>query len=154
MGPGARIDAAEYARRGFARKATSWRDVAESPALGLLSPRRDHNGGPQLVGKRRGSFMGASGARQRGKAMIESKERKPYWRHTKWQMLASLAPFVVAMIVLPIYADRLNSNKFLGFPLGYFLALHGLILIAIVTVSSFVNRQDAIDHWHGAHEDL
>lgn len=89
-----------------------------------------------------------------GEAMIESKERKPYWRHTKWQMLASLAPFVVAMVVLPMYADRLNSNKFLGFPLGYFLALHGLILIAIVTVASFVNRQDAIDHWHGAHEDL
>ena len=22
-----------------------------------------------------------------------------------------------------------------------------------LTVASFVNRQDAIDHWHGAHED-
>jgi putative solute:sodium symporter small subunit len=100
-------------------------------------------------------LMSLSGQAFRGgHAMIESKERKPYWRHTKWQMLASLAPFVIAMIVVPIYADRLNSNKFLGFPLGYFLALHGIILIAIVTVASFVNRQDAIDHWHGAHEDL
>jgi hypothetical protein len=26
-------------------------------------------------------------------------------------------------------------------------------VIAIFTVASFVNRQDAIDHWHGAHED-
>ncbi len=40
-----------------------------------------------------------------------------------------------------------------GLPLGYFLSLHGLVLIAVVTVASFVNRQDAIDHWHGAHED-
>lgn len=86
--------------------------------------------------------------------MIERKERKPYWRHTKRQMLTSLAPFLAVLIVLPLYADRLNHNKFLGFPLGYFLACHGLIVIAIATVTMFVNRQDAIDHWHGANEDV
>ncbi len=86
--------------------------------------------------------------------MIERKERKPYWRHTKWQMLASLIPFLAVCIILPLYGTQLNSNRFLGFPLGYFLALQGLVLIAAVTVATFVNRQDAIDHWHGAHEDL
>ncbi len=85
--------------------------------------------------------------------MIERKERKPYWRHTKWQMLTSLLPFLLVLIVLPLYADRLNG-RMLGFPLGYFLACHGVIIIAIVTVTSYVNRQDAIDHWHGANEDV
>ena len=85
--------------------------------------------------------------------MIERKERKPYLQHTKWQMLASLVPLFSVLIVLPLYAEGLNHNKFLGFPLGYFLAAHGLSLIALITVASFVNRQDAIDHWHGAHED-
>jgi putative solute:sodium symporter small subunit len=85
--------------------------------------------------------------------MIERKERKPYWKHTKWQMIASLLPFLLVVIILPMYAVNLNRNKFLGFPLGYFLSLHGIVLIAVVTVASFVNRQDAIDHWHGAHED-
>lgn len=85
--------------------------------------------------------------------MIERKERKPYWRHTKWQMMASLLPFLMVIVVLPLYADSLNTHKFLGFPLGFFLAAHGLFAIAVVTVASFVNRQDAIDHWHGAHED-
>jgi len=84
--------------------------------------------------------------------MIEHSERKPYRRHTRMQMLASLLPFLLVVVVLPLYADKLNSSKFLGFPLGYFLTGHGLILIAIVTVASFVNRQDAIDHWHGGHE--
>jgi putative solute:sodium symporter small subunit len=86
--------------------------------------------------------------------MIDRQERRPYWRHTKWQMMATLVPFLAAIIVFPIFADRLNSNKFLGFPLGYFLAGHGLLLIAAVSIASFINRQDAIDHWHGAHEDL
>jgi putative solute:sodium symporter small subunit len=85
--------------------------------------------------------------------MMERKERKPYWRHTKWQMLASVVPFLVLIIVLPLYAAGLNTERFLGFPLGYFLSAHGIAVIAIFTVASFVNRQDAIDHWHGAHED-
>ena len=34
--------------------------------------------------------------------MIERNERGPYWRHTRMQMLTSLLPFVVAMVVLPL----------------------------------------------------
>ena len=86
--------------------------------------------------------------------MIERKERKPYWRHTKRQMLTSLLPFLITLIVFPFYAHQLNTMRFLGFPLGYFLVCHGIILIAIATVSLFVNRQDALDRWHGAHEDI
>lgn len=84
---------------------------------------------------------------------MELRERKPYWRHTKWQLLASLIPFVLVVIALPLYANKLNSNKFLGFPLGYFLALHGVVLLGAFTIATFINRQDAIDRWHGAHED-
>ena len=58
--------------------------------------------------------------------MIERNERKAYWRHTKAQMLTSLLPFVLALIVLPLYADALNDKRILGIPLGYFLACHGL----------------------------
>ena len=86
--------------------------------------------------------------------MIERNERGPYWRHTRMQMLTSLLHFIVAMIVLPLYADALNDKRILGVPLGYFLVCHGLAVIAFVTIAAFVNRQDAIDHWHGAHEDF
>ena len=85
--------------------------------------------------------------------MIERKDRKPYWRHTKRQMLTSFLPFLLTLIVLPLYAGRL-SGKILGFPAGYFLVCHGIVLIAFITVTSFVNRQDAIDHWHGASDDV
>ena len=86
--------------------------------------------------------------------MIEWSERKAYWRNTKMQMLTSLLPFLLVLIVLPLYADVLDRMRILGIPLGYFLACHGLVIIAFVTVAVFVNRQDAIDHWHGAHEDI
>ena len=85
--------------------------------------------------------------------MMEPTERKPYWRNTKWQMLASVVPVLTAMILVPLYAATLNFTKFLNFPLGYFFAGHGLALLSIASVAWFVNRQDAIDRWHGAHEE-
>jgi putative solute:sodium symporter small subunit len=85
--------------------------------------------------------------------MIEDKERTPHWRHTEWQALASLIPFLAIVVVLPLYAEQLNSRNVLLFPLGYFLAAHGVFVIAVVTHATFINRQNAIDHWHGAHED-
>jgi putative solute:sodium symporter small subunit len=84
---------------------------------------------------------------------MERRERKPYWRHTKWEMLMRLLPFLVLLVVFPLNAEQLNAKRFLGFPLGYFLMAHGFFLIAVITVAFFVNRQNAIDHWHGASED-
>jgi putative solute:sodium symporter small subunit len=86
--------------------------------------------------------------------MIDWRERKPYWRHTKWQMTATLLPFLVAVVVLPLYADALNGLRILGMPLGFFLICHGLLLIAAIVIIAWSNRQDAIDHWHGANEDV
>ncbi len=85
--------------------------------------------------------------------MIDRQERRPYWRHTKWQMLASLLPFLLVVLVLPFYVEELNAARVLGFPWGYFLLAHGIGVLALITVASFVNRQDVIDRWHGAHED-
>jgi len=38
-------------------------------------------------------------------------------------------------------------------PLGYFVVCHGILFSATIVAASFVNRQDAIDHWHGANEE-
>ncbi|MEO1609417.1 MAG: sodium/substrate symporter small subunit [Pseudomonadota bacterium] len=84
---------------------------------------------------------------------LEREERKPYWRYTKLQVVISLLPFLLLVFVLPIYAENMNDEKFLGFPLGYFMVGHGLWIIAIFTIATHINRQDEIDHWHGANED-
>ena len=85
--------------------------------------------------------------------MIDWQERKPYWRDTKWQMVASLLPYLLAVLLLPLYADGLNARSIFGMPLGYFVACHALLVVAAVVVAGFVNRQDAIDDWHGAKDD-
>ena len=86
--------------------------------------------------------------------MIELKHRKPYWRHTKLQMALTLIPPMLLIIGLPLLAERLMRSRFLGFPLGYFLCAQGLLIVVFLFAAWFVGRQDTIDHWHGAHEDL
>jgi putative solute:sodium symporter small subunit len=79
---------------------------------------------------------------------------RPYWRSTRIQMLLCLLVPLVALPLLPLIISTYNIQSFLGFPLGYFLAGHGFVLAGIFTIGWYVRRQDAIDHWHGANEDL
>ena len=79
---------------------------------------------------------------------------RPYWRNTRLLMLVSLIVPCVALPFLPQILTKLGARTFLGFPLGYFLAAHGFIVLGCFAVSWFVRRQDRIDRWHGTHEDV
>jgi putative solute:sodium symporter small subunit len=86
--------------------------------------------------------------------MLERSQRRPYWQATKWTMVITLVPLLAVIIVVPLFAEKLNSNPFLGFPLGYFMCAHGLFILALAGVSTFIGRQHAVDQLHGAQEDV
>ncbi|MEO0618087.1 MAG: sodium/substrate symporter small subunit [Pseudomonadota bacterium] len=86
--------------------------------------------------------------------MIKFRRRRPYWKRTKFQIFASLVLPGLVMLATPLYVDTLNVHTLAGFPLGYLISTHGTILFAMVAVFHFVARQDAVDRWHGAHEDI
>lgn len=86
--------------------------------------------------------------------VVEKKHRRPYWRRTKVQMATSLIlPGLIALLLWLGDVD-LQRTRILAFPLGYFLACHGVVLLAIVAVARFVAKQDDIDRIHGAHENI
>ncbi len=87
-------------------------------------------------------------------AIIEKKLRKPYWRETKIQVLISLVLPLAAILALPLVVSDLDGLRFIGYPLAYFLVLHGAVVLLVYATTKFVSKQDAIDHWHGAHEDF
>lgn len=86
--------------------------------------------------------------------MIEKRRRKPYWRETKMLTFGTLVVPGIAMLVLPFWSDELSGPTVIGFPVGYLLASHVAILVAVAAAARFIMRQDEIDHWHGAHEDF
>lgn len=85
--------------------------------------------------------------------MLEKSERRPYWRSTKWGMAITLVPLIGLHLASILFVDQLNSNPFLGFPLGYFMCAHGVVIFALAAVGTFMGRQHLVDHLHGAQED-
>jgi putative solute:sodium symporter small subunit len=85
---------------------------------------------------------------------IERLRGRPYWRTTRALMFACLLLPCALLPVLPQIIVTLNQYSFLGFPLGYFAAVHGMFGLSLFLVTWFVRRQDEIDQRHGANEDL
>jgi putative solute:sodium symporter small subunit len=85
--------------------------------------------------------------------MLEKKRRRPYWRETKSLVMSSLAPPLLLILSMPLWLPALAGRTLLGLPAEFAAASFGVCGLVLFVAVRFVRRQDAIDHWHGAHED-
>jgi putative solute:sodium symporter small subunit len=60
--------------------------------------------------------------------------------------------FVVSFVV-PWFAPALNDISFMHFPLGYYMAAQGALVVFVVQLFVFVKQQDKIDRECGMAED-
>ena len=67
-----------------------------------------------------------------------------------WLMLAIWA---IASFGVHFFATTLNQYSFLGFPLGFYMAAQGSLIIFVVMLFWFARRQNAIDAEFGVSED-
>jgi putative solute:sodium symporter small subunit len=86
--------------------------------------------------------------------MLEKKRRRPYWRDTKLQAIRSLLLPGAVIASSPFWVGRLDGLSFIGYPLGYFALAFAAVVLVVVAAARFVLRQDDIDHWNGAQEDI
>lgn len=86
--------------------------------------------------------------------MIEDQQRPRYWLITGL-ISAGVALFAaLCALVVPLFASTMNSDSLLGFPLGFYFAAQGFVIIVIVVVNWTSGRQADIDRKFGAIEDL
>jgi putative solute:sodium symporter small subunit len=52
-----------------------------------------------------------------------------------------------------MFLDQLNTIKVLGFPLGFYMAAQGSLIVFVVMLFVFAKRQDTIDREEGVAED-
>jgi len=78
-----------------------------------------------------------------------------HWRRTTNLMLMNLGiwaffGYVIHMFVIPL-------NKFavpvLGFPLGFYMAAQGSLIVFVLILFLFARQQDKLDREHGVAED-
>ena len=76
-----------------------------------------------------------------------------HWRRTRSLMWVTLAIWFVFSFLVHWFADALNGASFLGFPLGFYMAAQGSLVVFVVLIFWFARTQDRIDRECGMAED-
>lgn len=87
-------------------------------------------------------------------AAVDPATAKAYWSKTSGLMWTVLTIWFVAGFAIHIFAPSLNKIHVLGFPLGFYFAAQGSLIIFVVGLYWFARRQNQIDEEFGVQEDL
>lgn len=74
------------------------------------------------------------------------------WRRTVGLAAITIVLLAVLVLVVPALADRLNTVVVAGFPLGYFMAAQGSLLLVLLLTVWFILRQERLDREGGVAE--
>jgi putative solute:sodium symporter small subunit len=67
-----------------------------------------------------------------------------------WLMIAIWAFF---SFFIHMFAPALNGIRFIGFPLGFYMAAQGSLIVFVAMLFWFAKAQDKIDRDHGMAEE-
>ena len=76
-----------------------------------------------------------------------------HWRKTRNLTLFVLAIWAIFAFVVHIFAATLNEYSFLGFPLGYYLAVQGSLAVFVVLIFVYVRLMNRLDAEFGVAEE-
>ncbi len=67
-----------------------------------------------------------------------------------WTMLVL---WIFFGFIIHMFVNQLNSIVFLGFPLGFYMAAQGSLIVFVVMLFVYASAQDKIDREEGVAED-
>ncbi|ADZ70932.1 RNA polymerase sigma-32 factor [Polymorphum gilvum SL003B-26A1] len=68
-------------------------------------------------------------------------------------MWVTLAVWAIFSFFIHFFVSALNNVVILGFPLGFYMAAQGSLIIFVILIFWFSHRQNAIDEEFGVAED-
>lgn len=77
-----------------------------------------------------------------------------HWSRTRNLMWTMFVLWFVFSFVVHFFVESLNNITFLSFPLGFYMAAQGSLIVFVVMLFVFAARQDAIDREEGQAEDM
>jgi len=81
-----------------------------------------------------------------------STPREDHWRSTRNLMIFHLSIWFVFAFVVHWFAVQLNGFSFFGWPVGYYMAAQGSLVVFVVQLFAFNRQQHAIDVKYGFNE--
>jgi putative solute:sodium symporter small subunit len=86
-------------------------------------------------------------------ATLDARTGEAYWARTSGLMWTVLAIWFVAGFGIHFFATVLNPIHVLGFPLGFYMAAQGSLIVFVVALFWFGKKQNEIDEEFGVQED-
>ena len=84
---------------------------------------------------------------------ITPEVRAKHWAKTKRLTIITLIIWFIFSFGVHWFADFLNSFTFIGFPLGFYMAAQGSLVIFVVLIFWLSRSQGKIDEEFGVAED-
>ncbi len=76
-----------------------------------------------------------------------------HWAKTRSLMFMTLGIWFVLSFLIHAFVGALNNVVIIGFPLGYYMASQGALILFVILIFWFAGKQEAIDEEHGYNEE-
>jgi putative solute:sodium symporter small subunit len=76
-----------------------------------------------------------------------------HWRKTSTLMWIMMGLWAFFSFIVHMFVTPLNGIRFLGFPLGFYMAAQGSLIAFVAMLFWFARAQDKIDQEFGVAED-
>ena len=80
-------------------------------------------------------------------------QREIHWSRTRTLMIVHLTIWFIFSFVVHWIAPALNKFSFMHFPLGFYMAAQGALVVFVVQLFVFVKQQDTVDRECGMAEE-
>ena len=80
-------------------------------------------------------------------------QKEVHWQRTKSLMIVHLIIWFIFSFVVHWFAPQLNKISFIGFPLGFYMAAQGSLIVFVVQLFVFASQQAKIDRECGMAEE-
>lgn len=84
---------------------------------------------------------------------LDIAQREKHWSKTRSLMITHLIIWFTFSFVVHAFVVPLNQINFFGWPLGYYFAAQGSLIVFVVQLFLFVKQQDRIDREFGVAEE-
>jgi putative solute:sodium symporter small subunit len=85
--------------------------------------------------------------------MENTQRDEAHWSATKGLMMKTLAIWLIFAFIIHFFAAALNGIVILGFPMGFYMAAQGSLIVFVALLFWFASAQDKIDQEFGVAED-
>jgi len=85
---------------------------------------------------------------------LTQQQKESYWAYNvRLTTILLVIWFVVTFLLGGIFAEALNSVTILGFPLGYYMAAQGSLVIFVIEIAVYAKLMNAKDLEYGIREE-